>query len=99
MTHFDFLVSVSKAAPEDAAKLLKEATDEQIEALVICLSLRTQVVSPPVSKKELQIITRLKRSRRAKTFLLRTIKLLIPTLTIVLSNFVRETLDSICDLS
>lgn len=98
MEHFDFFVALSKSDHDQAAKLLKEATNEQVEALVICLSLRTLLLLPPVSENELKIINRLGRTKRAKVFLQKSIKFVIPILTLVLSKSLKETLDSTCDL-
>ncbi len=98
MKHFDFLLSLSKSTPDEAQKLLIGATNDQLKALVICLSLRTQVLEPPVSLTEKRIIAILERSKRKK-FSKKILKVLISILTVVLAKFAKESVDSICDLS
>lgn len=99
MKHFDFLVSVSKSKPEESIKLLKEATTEQIDALVVCLSLRQKVTCPPVSKRELLFFKILKRKKRVKRFLEKNIKLFLPMIIIVLSKALENTVECACDLA
>lgn len=99
MKHFDFLVLISKSTPDQAEKLLKNATHDQILALLNCLSLRTQVHNPPVTKKELTVVRTVKKRKRIKRFLKTHIKYIVPMVFVVLSKSIQEVLDCVCDLA
>ncbi len=100
MKHFDFLVSITKASSiKEASKLLKEASDEEIKALLDCLSLRTQVKSPVVTTKEIKLLKATKRRKRIRAFLERQIKFIVPMLVVVLGKAINEVLDCVCDMS
>lgn len=96
---FDFLVSFSKSTPDEAAKLLIQASDEELKVLLDCLSLRTQVRSPPASKQEITFLKAAKRKKQLKKFLKSKIKLVIPMLVVVLAKAIQDILDCVCDLS
>lgn len=99
MTHFDFLISISKSSPSEAAQLLKNASDEEILALLNCLSLRKEVQNPPVTKKELTLIRAIKKRKRVKIFLKQHLKYIVPMIVVVLSKSIQEILNCVCDLS
>lgn len=99
MKHFDFLVLISKSTPEEAVKVLKTATDEEIASLLNCLSLRTQVKNPPTTKKEVAVIKAVRKRKQIKNFLKNHIKYILPMVAVVLSKSLQDILNCVCDLA
>lgn len=95
LNNFDFLKTLAKSNIRNFPKIINNATDEELKALSICLSLSKQVTHPrnikPVKLKKRENIKAFRKFAASKA------KLILPIVTCVLSKLIQDLFYYICD--
>lgn len=99
LKNFDFLHSLIKCSPQEAEKILKNATTEELKALLDCLALRTHLDTNPLTKKENILIQKACRRKRVKQFMQSKFKYIAPLVACVLVKIIQDLFIFIYDMS
>lgn len=88
LQNFDFLQTIAKSNSRDFKKIINKATESELKALSICLSLGKEV-------KSISTLKKLKYKKRANLKAFRKIaaskaKLILPIVTCVLSKLLQD---------
>jgi len=95
---YDFLYKLLKSDPEEAERLLLEASPEQKSAIKACLLFRKEQLDIPLKKSEKKILALGVRSKRLPKFFKTYRKFMCAVIMCTLSKIVSEAILYICDV-
>lgn len=90
LKYFDFIKKFSTSSHQGAENLLKEASHDELRALINCLALRTHVENYPLSKKDNIFIRKACRSKKSKKYLKNKCRYILPLIACVLVKILQE---------
>lgn len=96
-SHFDFLAKLVKSNPSEAEELLKNASSDEKQAVLACLSYRKVIKDKPLNSQERKIITYGLRSRRLTTFFKKYRRVVLGIIVCSLSRLVQEAFFYVCE--